>query len=479
MLTMAEIVIKAQCRSLLRRIIETMIDTTFPLWGVIWPIAAVLFFLNALGRLQSGEKMLEVLAPSIILLTQTGMILLFKRIVSNDFFVIDQHGLKLSTFIRSWGTFGLYTPWSAITHIRASIDHDNVANSKLFLSKENGKTITLSLNQFDSEFVEQLILSAKMWATNHCDASIDELQNYWQANKSGLSLLGSTSFTEIWEDELGRRFNPTSYIPLAAGRVLRNNSLRIIRQLASGGLSALYLCQQNDRELVVLKESVIPEHIEAAVKTKAAELFDREAKILMRLDHPNVVKVLDTFVEAERNYLVLEYANGADLRQLIKQNGPQSEADVLDWAIQIANTLRYLHEREIPVIHRDMTPDNIVLKNDGQIVIVDFGAANEFIGNATGTFVGKHAYIAPEQLRGKATAQSDIYAFGGTLYYLLTGVEPEALSSSRPKDKVNSIADELSEFVETCTQMETAERYQSVAQLLPVLKRMAAQSIIV
>jgi serine/threonine protein kinase len=421
----------------------------------------------------------EVLAASIVCLTYSVICLLITKALAQDFFVIDQYGLKLPRFVGSGGKLNLYTPWSSITHVSASIDHDHAANSKLFLAKQKGKTITLSLNQFEPDFVEQLLLSAKMWATNHCDPSVDELQNRLRASKSGVSLLGSTSFTEIWEDELGRRFNPTSYIPLESGRVLHQNSLRIVRQLASGGLSALYLCQKNDRELVVLKESVIPEHIEAAVKAKALELFDREAKILMRLDHPNVVKVLDTFVEVERNYLVLEYANGADLRQLIKQNGPQSEAEVLDWAIQIAITLRYLHDREVPVIHRDLTPDNIVLKNDGQIVIVDFGAANEFIGNATGTFVGKHAYIAPEQLRGKATTQSDIYAFGGTLYFLLTGVEPEALSSSRPKDKVTSISNELSEFVENCTEMETTERYQSVAQLLPVLKRLAAQSIVV
>jgi len=88
------------------------------------------------------------------------------------------------------------------------------------------------------------------------------------------------------------------------------------------------------------------------------------------------------------------------------------------------------------VIHRDFTPDNLVLQNDGKLVAIDFGAANEFIGNATGTFVGKHAYIAPEQFRGKASPQSDLYAMGGTLYYLLTGEDPLALSVSDPAEKV-------------------------------------------
>src|SRR5262249_27709672 len=113
--------------------------------------------------------------------------------------------------------------------------------------------------------------------------------------------------------------------------------------------------------------------------------------------------------------------------------------------------------------------------NDGRIVIVDFGAANEYIGTATGTFVGKHAFIAPEQLRGKATVQSDIYAFGCTLFFLLTGKEPEALSVSNPREHGADVSDGLCELIESCTQLETRDRFQSIAQLLPVLQRLAAQ----
>ncbi len=149
---------------------------------------------------------------------------------------------------------------------------------------------------------------------------------------------------------------------------------------------------------------------------------------LLKISHPNIVKVLDYFIEQDRNYLMLEYVNGQDLRQLVKQNGPQKESTVINWALQMVSILKYLHEQDPPLIHRDFTPDNIVLCDDGSIVVIDFGAANEFIGNATGTFVGKHAFIAPEQFRGKAVVQSDIYALGCTLYFLLTGQEPEALS---------------------------------------------------
>ena len=149
-----------------------------------------------------------------------------------------------------------------------------------------------------------------------------------------------TSYTQLWEEELGRRFCPTSYIPLETGRVLRNSSLKIVSHLSSGGLSALYLCQIDGKRLVVLKEAVIPEESAGNVREKAKEMFEREAHLLMKLDHPGIVHVLDFFTEGERNYLLLEYINGVDLRQLVRQNGPQKEADVLEWAIQIALSLK-------------------------------------------------------------------------------------------------------------------------------------------
>jgi serine/threonine-protein kinase len=285
------------------------------------------------------------------------------------------------------------------------------------------------------------------------------------------------SHTDLWEDELSRRFCPTAYIPLERGRLLRNGTVKVLNPLASGGLSALYLCQLNEKQLVVLKEATIPAESSLAVQEKAKELFEREAKLLIQLNNPGIVKVLDNFAESERNYILLEYIDGMDMRQLVVQNGAQREIDVLEWAIQVALTLKYLHEREQPILHRDLTPDNIVLRNDGRVVVVDFGAANEFIGNATGTFVGKHAFIAPEQLRGKATIQSDIYAFGCTLFYLLTGKEPEALSVSSPKSANSVISDELSELVESCTKMECADRYQNIAQILPVLRRLSATTV--
>jgi serine/threonine-protein kinase len=129
----------------------------------------------------------------------------------------------------------------------------------------------------------------------------------------------------------------------------------------------------------------------------------------------------------------------------------------------MAEILNYLHTQDPPIIHRDLTPDNVVRREDNDVVLIDFGAANEFVGTATGTLVGKQAYISPEQLRGKATTSSDIYALGGTVHFLLTGKDPEALSASHPK--------ELNAVVSFCTEMETSDRPSSAHELVTLIDR--------
>ncbi len=475
---MAEMIVKAQCKSVPRQVTETVLNVTFPLWGIVSPIASIFVILQTIALYQMGDlpRVSQAITVSALLICYSLSCLLLKKTIASDYFIIDKQGLRLPWFLGNGINFKTYIPWKNVQNLSAIISTDALERSRLAISRTKGSQIQILTRNLEPQFIEQFVLAARMWSPSVCDQSLDELQN---ALRIGMRNDEQASYTDLWEEELSRRFCPSAYIALEPGKVLRNNSLRVVSHLASGGLSALYLCQMDGKKLVVLKEAVVPESSAESVREKAREMFEREAQLLMKVDHSSIVKILDCFVENGRNYLLLEHASGTDLRQLVKQNGPQKESDVLEWAIQIATGLKYLHDREQPIIHRDLTPDNIVLRNDGQITIVDFGAANEFIGNATGTFVGKHSYIAPEQLRGKATVHSDIYAFGCTLFYLLSGVEPEALSPSILKEHNSGISDELSELIESCTQLEAADRYQSVAQLIPVIRRLAAQSIVV
>jgi serine/threonine-protein kinase len=268
----------------------------------------------------------------------------------------------------------------------------------------------------------------------------------------------------MWEDELERRFASTAFVVLEPDKLLQDGKLQVVRQLSFGGLSAVYLCRREKRELVVLKESVVPADASLELRQKAEEMFAREARLLLRLKHTHIVGVLDYFVENGRNYLMLEHINGQDLNQYVKQHGPQPEYRVIEWAKTFADVLEYLHSQEPPIVHRDLSPDNIVMDQSHTLKIIDFGAANEFIGTATGTLVGKQSYLPMEQLRGKAVPQSDIYALGCTLHYLLTGQDPEPLAVSHPREFRPEISEWLDNLVARCTDPDYKNRPQSATE---------------
>lgn len=153
---------------------------------------------------------------------------------------------------------------------------------------------------------------------------------------------------------------------------------------------------------------------------------------------------------------------------MVRQLGPRPEAAVIDWAKQVCSILEYLHQREQPIVHRDLTPDNIILCDDGNIRVIDFGAAQQFIEGVTGTLIGKQCYVAPEQLRGLATVRSDIYSLGCTIYFLLTGKDPLPLTECNPQDEVK-VSAWLNELVRTCTAFDEQDRPQSIDRVIDAL----------
>ncbi len=173
-----------------------------------------------------------------------------------------------------------------------------------------------------------------------------------------------------------------------------------------------------------------------ALRAQAQQQFLQEASILARLDHPNLPKVSDFFNQDGRDYLVMDYVPGQDLRQLCEeswgQGKPLSEARVLEWALQIMDAMSYLHQHDPPVVHRDIKPSNIKLTPDNRIKLVDFGLVKLLDQDDSSTITvvqgrGSAIYTPLEQYgadAGHTDLRSDIYSFGATLYHLLTGEKP-------------------------------------------------------
>lgn len=294
------------------------------------------------------------------------------------------------------------------------------------------------------------------------------------------------SFTEVWNADLQAHIARTNYVPLQLNQALQENRYSITGYLRSGGFCTTYSATDKRRSRVVIKESAFPAGLPEDARQKLAELFEREARLIQRCDHPRIVRVLDFFQEQNREYLVLERIEGVTiatvLSNLYSGHGEQchrtlglsdqkvSEAQVLKWAVEMAEILQYLHALEPPIIHRDFTPDNLILHTSGQIHLIDFGAANEFIGNATGTLIGKQSYIAPEQFQGKATPQSDIYSLCASIYFMLTGKDPLPLSESHPRSLRSDISEALDRLVARGTNLDRSQRIQSADELLTELR---------
>ena len=165
---------------------------------------------------------------------------------------------------------------------------------------------------------------------------------------------------------------------------------------------------------------------------KFRRAFEREARLLNSLRHPALPRVSDHFVDGNGQFLVMEYIDGEDLSEMMEHEGRTFPlTDVLNWADQLLDALEYLHAQEMPVIHRDIKPQNLKLTSRGQIILLDFGLAKgnvtspESATAAKSVFGYSRNYASLEQIQGTGTdPRSDLYSLAATLYHLLTGVPP-------------------------------------------------------
>ena len=198
---------------------------------------------------------------------------------------------------------------------------------------------------------------------------------------------------------------------------------KVDRLLGRGGMATVYLAEDSELErpvaIKVLGEQYAGDDV-------FADRFRREAQTAAQLAHPNIVQVYDTGEDEGRLYIVMEWIEGEGLEEVLAREGRLEVDTVLGLADQTCAGLQYAHEQG--VVHRDVKPANLLLRQDGTVKIADFGIARA--GQATqltqvGTILGTLNYLAPEQARGEdVSTQADIYSLGAVLYELFTGEPP-------------------------------------------------------
>ena len=280
--------------------------------------------------------------------------------------------------------------------------------------------------------------------------------------------------------------HPSGVLPLSPEMILQGR-YRVIRELGSGGMGAVY--EAIDLRLghtVAVKQAL----------TKDEELwkqFESEARLMAQLNHPVLPRVSDYFKDGDRAFFVMQFVEGANLAEIIaRRREPLPSHTVVAWADQLLDALMYLHSHERQVIHRDIKPHNLKITPAGKIVLLDFGLAKSQAKGVTemelcrSIFGFSPRYAPLEQIQDLGTTpQSDIYALGATLYHLLTGVKPPdalaratALISSRPNPlkpahEVNrSVSPQLSAILSRAMEQNPHERYRSAMDFREALRQL-------
>ncbi len=267
--------------------------------------------------------------------------------------------------------------------------------------------------------------------------------------------------------------------------ILIGNRYRMLEKIDSGGMADIYKaeCLRTNKTVAVkvLKDkfSVNPEYVRR---------FKKEAETVLALEHQNIVSVIDVGFDGGVYYIVMEFIEGSTLKALIEKKSRIEESEAVKYAIQVCSALSAAHRKGI--IHRDVKPHNILIDNEDNVKLTDFGIAKSIssIEEQEGKVIGSVHYISPEQARGeKIDTRSDIYSLGIVLYEMVTGILPHVGGKTvsvalkhineqiTPPAEINgNISEALNHIILKTTSKNKKDRYQSVNQLKADLARSAA-----
>lgn len=419
------------------------------------PLIAYSAFVIVVGFYVSWRRMSEQTEIKIIKFDDDGLYLGTKRLGASEFTKV---------------------PWWDVEALEI-IDDRKSGQSVLFLATRSLKTYKIKWNNaFAWVEPETFFIELKTHAPT---AALNFAQSDITAGEE------SARYTNLWLQYFSSPDTRKRRSVLPGGTELNDGRYRILKRLGGGGQGTVYLAtaratdlalgapmSEDDETFVVLKEYVLPVHRGSSLAERQYELLSGEAQILGQINHRSIAKLLDCFVEDHRGYLVLDYVNGDSLKSLVHKNGPLQEALVSEVVLGVCDILSYLHNSRPAIVHRDITPDNLLCNENGQIFLIDFTVAHQLQSTRTATVVGKQAYIPPEQFRGVPTPQSDIYALGCTMFFLLTGQDPEPMQQSHPKQLVPTLSDKMNSIVARATAFDLHDRYLNAEQIVDDLQNL-------
>lgn len=276
---------------------------------------------------------------------------------------------------------------------------------------------------------------------------------------------------------------------LSSGTMLSGGKYVIEKKIGAGGFGITYLARHTilDRKYAIKEffmsgynvrnnatNHVSLQGLEVKDFDRVRQTFINEARTLAHLNNEAIVKVIDIFDENGTSYMVMPFVEGTTLKSMVEKDGPMEYEMAVNYMVQICEALTYIHSKDI--LHRDVTPDNVIVTPEQKIVLIDFGSARKFIDNKTQrqTTIVKPGYAPLEQhsARSRKGAFTDIYSVGAVFYYLLTGEHPmdateRVLEKMKEPIELNpNIPPQINAIIMKAMEMDGEMRYQSAKELI-------------
>lgn len=254
----------------------------------------------------------------------------------------------------------------------------------------------------------------------------------------------------------------------------------VLSNIGQGGMGAVYKARDlRSNEIVAIKQ-MRPDLQSGFMPAEMKERFDKEWTALHALNHPRIPRMLASFSQGDSAYYVMEFIEGYSLDHLLKGYHEAGEHFpnilILEYALQILEVLVYLHGLEKPLMHRDIKPQNIIVRlSDNQVVLVDFGLVRTAGSASTKTMVGTLGYCPLEQVKGHPEPRSDLYALGATMYHMLSG-EPPAPFDIPPLERVRpDVPKAMAEIVDRAVRANPAQRYATAQRMELAVRQLLSQ----